>query len=80
MTFHYSHKCNKNKVALVVRNLPANARKAKDAGSLSVWEDALKKEMAIHSIVLARRISGTEEPGGLQSNGLQRVEGATEAN
>ena len=32
---------------------------------------ALEKEMATHSIVLAWRIPGTEEPGGLPSMGLQ---------
>ena len=36
-------------------------------------EDPLKKEMATHSRILARTIPGTEEPGGLQSMGLQRV-------
>ena len=36
-------------------------------------EDALEKVMAIHSSVLARRIPWTEEPGGLQSMGLQSV-------
>ena len=34
---------------------------------------ALEKEMATHSSVLAWRISGTEEPGGLPSMGLHRV-------
>ena len=33
----------------------------------------LVKEMAIHSSVLAWRIPGTEEPGGLLSMGLHRV-------
>ena len=37
------------------------------------WEDYLKKEMATHSSILAWEISWTEEPGGLQSMGLQRV-------
>jgi len=37
------------------------------------WEDPLEKEMATHSSVLARRIPWTEEPGGLQSMGWQRV-------
>ena len=37
-------------------------------------EDPLEKEMATHSSSLAWRISWTEEPGGLQSTGLQRVE------
>ena len=36
-------------------------------------EDPLEKEMAIHSSILAWRIPWTEEPGGLQSMGLQRV-------
>ena len=34
---------------------------------------ALEKEMATHSGVLALRIPGTGEPGGLQSIGSQRV-------
>jgi len=34
---------------------------------------ALEKEMATHSIVLAWRIPGTEEPGGLPSVGLHIV-------
>ena len=36
-------------------------------------EDALEKEMATHSSILAWKIPWTEEPGGLQSMGLQRV-------
>ena len=36
-------------------------------------EDPLKKEMATHSSILARRIPWTEEPGGLQSMGSQKV-------
>ena len=36
-------------------------------------EDPLEKEMATHSSILARRIPWTEEPGGLQSTGSQRV-------
>ena len=34
-------------------------------------EDPLEKEMAIHSSILAWKISWTEEPGRLQSMGLQ---------
>ena len=34
---------------------------------------ALEKEMAIHSSILAWRIPGTEEPGGLLSMGSHRV-------
>ena len=37
------------------------------------WEDSLEKEMATHSSILAWRIPWKEEPGGLQSMGLQRV-------
>ena len=37
------------------------------------WEDPLEKEMAIHSSTVAWKISWTEEPGRLQSMGLQRV-------
>ena len=37
------------------------------------WEDPLEKEMAAHSSTLAWRIPWTEEPGGLQSAGSQRV-------
>ena len=39
-----------------------------------VQEDSLKKEMPTHSSILAwKEIPWTEEPGGLQSMGLQRV-------
>ena len=36
-------------------------------------EDPLEKEMEIHSSALAWRIPWTEDPGGLQSMGSQRV-------
>ena len=36
-------------------------------------EDPLEEEMAPHSSILAWRIPWTEEPGGLQSMGSQRV-------
>ena len=38
-----------------------------------VWEDPLEKGMAIHSSILAWKIPWTEEPGRLQSMGLQRA-------
>ena len=38
-----------------------------------VQEDPLEKEMPTHSSSLAWEIPGTEEPGGLQSVGSQRV-------
>ena len=37
------------------------------------WEDHLKKEMATQSSILAWEIPWTEEAGGLQSMGSQRV-------
>ena len=37
------------------------------------WEDPLEKGKGTHSSILAWRIPWTEEPGGLQSKGLQRV-------
>ena len=36
-------------------------------------EDPLEKELATHSSILAWKIQWTEEPGGLQSSGLQRI-------
>ena len=38
------------------------------------WEDPLEKEMAAPSSILAWEIPWTEEPGELQSMGLQRVD------
>ena len=37
------------------------------------WKDPLEKEMATHSSIFAWKIPRTEEPGRLQSMGLQRV-------
>ena len=46
---------------------------AGDPGSIPGLEDPLKEGMATHSSTLAWRIPWTEEPGRLQSTGLQRV-------
>ena len=52
-------------------------KKKKSACNAETWvwslglEDPLKKEMATHSSILAQRIPWTEEPGRLQSMGLQ---------
>ena len=54
----------------MIKNPPANAG---DLGSILGWEDPLEKEMATHSSILAWEIPWMEEPGGLQSMGLQRV-------
>ena len=56
-------------VAQSVKNL---AVQESQAGSLG-WEDHLEKEMATYSSILAWKIRWTEEPGGLQSMGSQRV-------
>ena len=57
-------------VDLMVKNLPA----VWESWSQSLgWEDLLEEELATHSSILAWRIPWTEEPGGLQSMGLQRV-------
>ena len=57
-------------VAQIVKNLPA--MQETQVQSLSL-EDPLEKGMATHSSILAWMIPWTEEPGGLQSLGLQRV-------
>ena len=57
-------------VAQTVKNLPAMQETW--IQSLS-REDPREKGMATHSSILAWRIPWTEEPGGLQSLGLQRV-------
>ena len=54
----------------MVKNLPA--MQETQLGSLGL-EDSLEKGIATHTSILAWRIQWTEEPGGLQSIGLQRV-------
>ena len=57
-------------MAQVVKNPPAMGKTL----VLSLgWEDPLEEEMATHSSVLAWRIPGTGEPGGLLSMGSHRV-------
>ena len=57
-------------VAQMVKNLPA----MQEAWVRSLdWEDPLEEGMATHSSILTWRIPWTEEPGGLQSMGLQRI-------
>ena len=66
----FTHSQGNSLVGQLVKNLPAvQETRIRPLG----WEDALEKEMATHSSVLAWRIPWTEEPGGLQSMGLQRV-------
>ena len=57
-------------VAQTVKNLPA----MQETWVQSLARKApLEKGMAVHSRILARRIPWTEEPGGVQSMGSQRV-------
>ena len=57
-------------MALVVRLcLPVQEMLVQSLGS----EDSLEEGMATHSSILAWRIPWTEEPGGLQSMGSQRL-------
>ena len=54
----------------MVKNLPARQEtRVQPLGQ----EDPLEKGMATHSSILAWRIPRTEEPGGLQHTGSQRV-------
>ena len=60
---------NASLAAQLLKNLPAvQETQVRSLG----WEDALEKEMATRSSSLAWKISWTQEPGGLQSMGLQR--------
>ena len=57
-------------VAQMVKNQPAMQETwVRSLG----WEDPLEEGMATHSSILAWRIPQTEDPGRLQSMGLQRV-------
>ena len=58
----YSVNCASEASAIQERQVPSLGR-----------EDPLEKEMATHTSILAWRIPWTDEPGGLQSMGSQRV-------
>ena len=60
-------------VAQMVKNLTAMQEMQEMQIQSLDWEDPLEKEILTHSSILAWRIPHTEEPGGLQSTGLQRV-------
>ena len=55
----------------MLKNLPANAGDTGDVGQSLGREDPLEEGMATHSSIPAWRIPWTEEPGGIQSIGLQ---------
>ena len=68
---HHTHTHTHELVAQMVKYLPAIQETwVQSLGG----EDPLEKGMATHSSILAWRIPWTEEFGGLQSIGLQRVE------
>ena len=54
---------------MVKNHLPVQETQAQSL----VWEDPQEKGRATHSTILAWRLLWTEEPGGLQPMGLQRV-------
>ena len=59
--------------SLVAQTVKASAYKVEDPGSIPGREDPLEKETATHSSILVWKIPWMEEPGRLQSVGLQRV-------
>ena len=67
------------KVMSLLFNMLSAQRLKNLPGTRETWvwslgqEDTLEKEMATHSSILAWRIPWTEEPGGLQSTGSQKV-------
>ena len=71
MNFHLKNWASH--VAMVVKNLPSNAGDIGDAGAVTGSGRSLEEGMETHSSILAWIIPWTEEPGGLQSMGLQRV-------
>ena len=61
---------------LVVKNPPAgtgDVRDDRDAALIPGSPDPLEEGMATHSSILSCRIPWTEEPGRIQSIGLQRI-------
>ena len=58
----------------VVEYLPANAEDSRDMGWIPGSEDPLEQEMAIHSSILAWKVSWTEEPDGLLSMGRKELD------
>ena len=73
LCFSLLHKYYTSQVVLVVNNLLANAGNIRDLGSIPGLGRLWRQGMATHSSILAWRIPWTEEPGGLQSMGLQRA-------
>ena len=60
-----------SQLALLLKDPSANT--GNNRHGFDPWEDPLEESMAAHSSILAWKIPWTEEPGRLQSTGLQRV-------
>ena len=60
-------------MALVVKNLPANAEGVRDVGSIPGLGRSPGEGTATHSSILAWRVSRTGELDGLRSTASQRV-------
>ena len=58
---------------LVVKNPTPSAGNIRDMGWILGQEDPLEEGTATHSSILAWRIPWTQEPGGLQPIGSQRI-------
>ena len=63
-----------SQVAVVAKNLPANSGDLETRVQSLGPEDPLEKGTATHSSILVWRIPWTEDPGGLWSMELQRIE------
>ena len=63
-----------SQVALVVKNLPANAGNTRGAGLILGWDNPLEKGMATHSSVLTWRIPWMEEPVGHSPWGCKELD------
>ena len=57
----------------MVKNPPTSAGDVRNVSLSLGWEDPLEEGMVTHSSILACKIPWIEEPGRLQSMGLQRV-------
>ena len=66
-------KCWASLVSQTVKNLPAGAGDMRDTGLIPGSGRSLEEDVVTHSIILAWKIPWIEEPGRLQSMGLQTV-------
>ena len=64
-------------MALVVKNLPANAGDIRDMVQFLGQDDPLEESMATHSSILTWRIPWTEEPGQATVHGIAKESNTT---